>query len=74
MNVHLKEVYMGNLILDIKIMNTITSLSEQLKTSKEEIVKKAIHSYAKKINQKNHLMKFAGILKEEEASEVLKNK
>lgn len=62
---------MGNLVLDDKILNTILSLAEQLKTNKEDIVKKAMNNYAKEINQKNLLMEFAGILEEEEANEIL---
>jgi 6-pyruvoyl-tetrahydropterin synthase len=62
---------MGNLVLDNKILNTISSLAKQLKTTKEDIVKKAVNNYAKKINQKNRLMEFAGILEEEEADEIL---
>jgi|GEM_PF-1692137 len=61
---------MGNLVLDNKILNTISSLAEQLKTTKEDIVKKAVQNYEKKIKQKNRLMEFAGIL-EEEANEIL---
>ena len=52
---------MGNLVLDDKILNTILSLAEQMKTNKEDIVKKAMNNFAKEINQKNLLMEFAGI-------------
>jgi uncharacterized protein YfcZ (UPF0381/DUF406 family) len=62
---------MGNLVLDNKILNTISSLARQLKTTKEDIVKKAVQNYEKKINQKNRLMEFAGILEEEDANEIL---
>ena len=62
---------MGNVALDNKILSTISLLAEQLKTSREEIIKKAVASYAKKINQKDSLMKFAGILDEKEADGIL---
>ena len=62
---------MGNLVLDNKILNTISSSARQLKTTREDIVKKAVNNYAKKINQKNRLMEFAGILEEKEADEIL---
>ena len=62
---------MGNLVLDSKLLNTISSLAARLKTTKEDIVKRAVNSYAKKITQKNRLMKYAGILAEEEADEIL---
>ena len=62
---------MKNLVLDNKLLNTISSLAGRLKTTKEDIVKRAVNSYAKKITQKNHLMQYAGILAEEEADEIL---
>jgi hypothetical protein len=69
----LKEVLMGNLALDNNVLTTISALAKRLKTTKEEIVKKAVSNYEKKINQKNRLMKFAGILEEDEADELLKS-
>jgi hypothetical protein len=65
------EVFTGNLVLDNKLLNTISSLAGQLKTTKEDIVKRAVDSYAKKVTQKNRLMQYAGILAEEEADEIL---
>lgn len=62
---------MGNLVLDNKLLNTISLLAGRLKTTKEDIVKRAVDSYAKKITQKNRLMEYAGILAEEEADEIL---
>lgn len=62
---------MGNLVLDNKILNTISVLAERLNTSKEEIVKKAVQNYAKKVRTKNRLMKYAGVLETEEADEIL---
>jgi hypothetical protein len=62
---------MGNLVLDNKILNTISVLAKRLNTSKEEIVKKAVQNYAKKIRTKNRLMKYAGLLETEEADEIL---
>ena len=42
-----------------------------MKTTKEDIIKRAVTSYAEKMKQKNRLMSFAGILDEEEADELL---
>ncbi len=63
---------MGNLVFDNKLLSTISSLAERMKTTKEDVVKIAVNSYAKKINEKNRLMQFAGILEENEADEMLK--
>ncbi len=62
---------MGNLVLDNNLLTTISSLAERLKLSKEEIVKKAVNSYEKKVNQENSLMSYAGILDEKEADDIL---
>lgn len=62
---------MGNLVIDNKLLNTISVLAKQLKTTKEEILKKAINSYAQRMKKKNRLMEFAGILNEEEADDLL---
>ena len=62
---------MGNIALDNKILATISILAKRLKTTKEEIVAKAIDSYVERLNPKNRLMKFAGILNEEEADQIL---
>ncbi len=66
-----REVLMGNLVLDNNVLSTIAGLAERLKTSKEDIVRKAIEQYSRKLDKKNHLMSFAGSLKEEEADELL---
>jgi hypothetical protein len=65
------EVLMGNLALDNKLLNVISSMAAQLKTTKEDIIKRAVTSYAEKMKQKNRLMSFAGILDEKEADELL---
>ena len=62
---------MGNLVLDNKLLNIISSMAAQLKTTKEDIIKRAVTSYAEKMKQKNRLMSFAGILEEKEADELL---
>jgi hypothetical protein len=62
---------MGNLALDNKVLTTISTLAERLKTTKEDIVKKAVENYEKKLNKQNPLMSFAGILDEEEADNIL---
>jgi len=63
---------MGNLVLDNKLLSTISSLAERMKTTREDVVKMAVNSYAKGINEKNRLMQFAGILEDDEADEMLK--
>lgn len=63
---------MRNLALDDKLLSTISSLAKRMKTTREEVVKMAVNSYAKKINEKNRLMQFAGILEDDEADEMLK--
>ena len=62
---------MGNLVLDNNLLAMITSLAERFKTTKEDIVKKAVRSYEKNVTSRNHLMDFAGILEEEEAQNIL---
>lgn len=62
---------MGNLVLDNKLLSTISSLAERMKTTREDVIKMAVNSYAKKINEKNRLMQFAGILEDDEADEML---
>ena len=62
---------MGNIALDNRLLATIASLAKQLKTTKEEIIKNAIASYAEKAQKKNQLMSFAGILDEDEADDML---
>ena len=62
---------MGNLVLDNNLLSTISSLAERMKTTREDVVKMAVKSYAKKISEKNRLMQFAGILEDDEADEML---
>jgi hypothetical protein len=62
---------MGSLALDSKLLTTISLLAERLKTTKEDVVAKAVDSYIRKLNPKNRLMQFAGILDEEEADTIL---
>lgn len=62
---------MANLVLDNRVLTTIASLAMRLKMTQEEIVAQAIDNYEKKINRKNRLMSFAGILEEDEADELL---
>jgi hypothetical protein len=63
---------MRNLALDDKLLSTISFLAKRMKTTREDVVKMAVNSYAKKISKKNHLMQFAGILEDDEADEMLK--
>ena len=62
---------MANLALDNKVVQTISLLAKQLKTTNEDVIRKAVDSYAEKVNKENRLMKFAGILGEEDANEML---
>ena len=62
---------MSHLVLDNKLLNAISSLAAQLKTTKADIVKRAVDNYAEEITKKNRLMAYAGILAEEEAEEML---
>jgi hypothetical protein len=65
---------MAHLVLDSKLINTISSLAVKLKTSKAEIVKRAVDNYAEGVTKnikKNPLMAYAGILAEDEAEEIL---
>jgi hypothetical protein len=66
------EVIMAQLALDNKVLATIAMLAKQLKTSSEDVVKKAVDNYAETVKQSEDMMSFAGILDEEEADEMLK--
>lgn len=56
---------MGNITLDNNILEAISLLAENMKTTKENIVRKAVHDYAEKVNQRNSLREIAGIPEEE---------
>ncbi len=62
---------MAQLVLDNKLLNTISSLAVKLKTTKADIVKRAVDNFAEEITKKNPLMAYAGILAEDEADEIL---
>ncbi len=62
---------MANLALDNKVLQTIALLAKQLRTTREDVVREAVDSYAEKVNKKNPFMKFAGLLSEDEADEML---
>jgi hypothetical protein len=63
---------MGNLVLDNKLLSTISSLAERMKTTREDVVKMTVDSFMKKVSEKNRLMQFAGILEDDEADDMLK--
>ena len=56
---------MGNLVLDNKLLSTISSLAERMKITREDVVKMAVDSFMKKVSEKNRLMQFAGILEDD---------
>ena len=62
-----------NIRLDEQIICVLNQLTEELKTTKTEIVERAIELFSKenKIKQ-NNLLQFAGIIKPSEADAMLR--
>jgi len=62
-----------NIRLDEQIICVLNQLTEELKTTKTEIIERAIELFSKenKIKQ-NNLLQFAGIMKPSEADAMLK--
>jgi len=61
-----------NLRLDEKIILALEQLSKELNTTKTNIVENALNLYLKvKQKERNNLLQFAGILKENEAEKML---
>lgn len=56
---------MKKMAVDTDTLTTIYSLAQRLKTSEENIVKKAVCDYEKRVNQNDSLMEIAGISKED---------
>ena len=61
-----------NLRLEESIILTLNQLANELNTTKTEIIEKALKLFAKRNQQKqNDLLQFAGILKNNEANNLL---
>ncbi len=61
-----------NLRLEESIILTLNQLASELNTTKTEVVEKALKLFIKHNQQKqNDLLKFAGILKNNEANKLL---
>jgi len=63
-----------NLRLDENVIVTLNQLSEELHTTKTEVIEKAINFFAKQNNLKhNQLLEFAGKLKSNDADNILQS-
>jgi len=63
-----------NLRLEESIILTLNQLANELNTTKTEVIEKALKLFAKKNKQKqNDLLQFAGILKNNEANNLLRD-
>jgi len=63
-----------NLRLDESVIVTLNQLTEELHTTKTEVIEKAISLFSKQNNLKqNQLLKFAGKLKSNDAENMLKS-
>ncbi|RBQ31612.1 hypothetical protein CRU92_05200 [Arcobacter sp. FW59] len=63
-----------NVRLDENILITLEKLSKELNTTKTDIIEKSIKFFSKQKNQKqDNLLKFAGILEDKQAEEMLKS-
>jgi len=63
-----------NLRLEESVIITLDQLSEELHTTKTEVIEKAISFFSKQNNLKhNQLLQFAGKLKNNDADNMLKN-
>lgn len=62
---------METLSVDTETLNMVNTLAHQLNTSPIEVVRQAVNNYIDKIQRKNRLMSFAGILDETEADSML---
>ena len=61
-----------NLRLQESVLHTLNKLSENLNSTKTEIVEKAICHFSKDIiQQNNNLLQFAGSLKDYQADKIL---
>jgi len=63
-----------NLRLDESVIMTLNQLSEELHSTKTEVIEKAISLFSKQNNlQQNNLLQFAGKLKANDADSILKD-
>ncbi len=63
-----------NLRLEESMILTLNQLADELNTTKTDIVEKAIKLFSKnKQKKQNDLLEFAGILKNNEANNLLEN-
>ena len=62
---------MESLVIKPGVRAIVADLAKQLKMSEDRVVQQAVVEYAEKIHKKNKLMAFAGILREDEAEEML---
>ncbi len=63
-----------NLRLDESVIGTLNQLSEELHTTKTDVIEKAISFFSKQNNLKhNQLLQFAGKLKSNEADNMLQS-
>ena len=63
-----------NLRLDESVISTLNQLSEELHTTKTDVIEKAINLFSKQNNLKhNQLLEFAGKLKSSDADSMLQS-
>ena len=62
---------MEGLVIKPGIQEIVADLARQLQVSEDKVVQQAVVEYAEKIRKKKKLMSFAGILKDDEADEML---
>ncbi|RKZ40256.1 MAG: hypothetical protein DRR16_05910 [Candidatus Parabeggiatoa sp. nov. 3] len=62
---------METLSVDTETLNLVNTLAHQLNTSQIDVVRQAVNNYIDKIQRKNRLISFAGILDETEADSML---
>ncbi len=61
-----------NIRLDEQIIYVLNQLTEELKTTKTEVIERAIELFSKENKvKKNNLLQFAGIMKPSEADAML---
>ena len=62
---------MQTMMVEDDILLTVNKIADQLKMSQQEIFKQAVADYVKKLNRRQELLAFAGILEESEADDLL---
>lgn len=63
---------MESLVIKPGVRAVVADLARQLQISEHKVVHQAIVEYAEKVHKKKKLMSFAGILKEDEADQMLR--